>query len=77
MKNKIPEWMLEKKNFIAILASLATLIQSVLMIFNIELDTKTNAEIVIAGTAFVAFLVSTRVVKTSTKRKKKVEELEQ
>lgn len=77
MKNKIPEWMLEKKNFITILASLATLIQSVLMIFNIELDTKTNAEIVIAGTAFVAFLVSIRVVKTSTKRKKKVEELEQ
>lgn len=69
--------MLEKKNFITILASLATLIQSVLMIFNIELDTKTNAEIVIAGTAFVAFLVSIRVVKTSTKRKKKVEELEQ
>jgi len=77
MKNRVPDWMLEKKNFITILASLATLIQSVLMIFNIELDTKTNAEIVIAGTAFVAFLVSIRVVKTSTKRKKKVEELEQ
>lgn len=73
MKKHIPEWMLEKKNFVTILASLATLVQSVLMIFNIELDTRTTAEIVVAGTALVAFLVSIRVVKTSTDRKKELE----
>lgn len=73
----IPDWMLEKKNFVAILASLATLVQSTLMIFGFEIDTKTTAQIIIAGTSLVAFLVSIRVVKTSTKRKKKVEELEQ